>query len=184
MNPKLSRALKISSSAMIGAVVLLALLLYGVRLAGLTPYTVLSPSMEPEYPTGALIYLKDTDPSTLQVGDVITFRLGNNTTATHRIVELVPDEQDLNYIRFRTKGDNNDTADGSLVEPTAVVGKAVFCIPYLGYLAQYMQKTPGSYVVIIIGLIMIAYVVVVDIITEEPREKTYFKEGAVQNEET
>lgn len=184
MNPKLGRALKISSSALIGAVVLLASLLYGVRLVGLVPYTVLSPSMEPKYPTGSLIYLTDVDPSTLQAGDVITFRLGVDTTATHRIVELVPDEQDPTYIRFRTKGDNNDTADGSLVEPTAVVGKAVFCIPYLGYLAQSMQKAPGSYVVIIIGLIMIAYVVVVDIITEEPREKTYFEEGDVQNEET
>lgn len=184
MNPKLGRALKISSSAMVGAVVLLALLLYGVRLVGLVPYTVLSPSMEPKYPTGALIYLTDTDPSALQAGDVVTFRLGGTTTATHRIVELVPDEQDPTYIRFRTKGDNNDTVDGALVEPIAVVGKAVFCIPYLGYLAQYLQKTPGSYVVIIIGLIMIAYVVIVDIVTEEPKEKKYFEEGDVQSEET
>ena len=184
MNPHLRKALKISSWAMVGAVLLLALLLYGVRLVGLVPYTVLSPSMEPDYPTGALIYLKNTDPSTLQIGDVITFRLGNNTTATHRIVELVPDEQDPAYIRYRTKGDNNKTVDGTLVEPTAIVGKAVFCVPYLGYLAQYMQKTPGSYVVIIIGLIVIAYVVIVDIITEEPRKKTYSEEGAVQNEES
>ena len=84
MNPHLRKALKISSWAMVGAVLLLALLLYGVRLVGLVPYTVLSPSMEPKYPTGSLIYLTNADPSALQPEDVITFSLGGTTTATHR----------------------------------------------------------------------------------------------------
>jgi signal peptidase len=181
MNPILRRALKLSSSLMIGLVVLLAILLFGLRFVGLTPYTVLSPSMEPKYPTGSLIYLVKVDPDELQVKDVITFRLGGGTTATHRIIELVADEQDPTHIRFRTKGDNNDTPDGSLVEKDAVVGKAVLCIPYLGYLAQYMQKPPGSYTVIAIGLAMIAYTIVVDMVTETKKEKIQ-EEGDVQNE--
>lgn len=182
MNPILRRALKLSSSVMIGLVVLLAILLFGLRFVGLTPYTVLSPSMEPKYPTGSLIYLVKVDPDELQVKDVITFRLGGGTTATHRIIELVADEQDPTYIRFRTKGDNNDTPDGSLVEKDAVVGKAVLCIPYLGYLAQYMQKPPGSYTVIAVGLAMIAYMIVVDMVTEQKKDNNKSKEGDVQNE--
>lgn len=182
MNPILRRALKLSSSLMIGLVVLLAILLFGLRFVGLTPYTVLSPSMEPKYPTGSLIYLVKVDPDELQVKDVITFRLGGGTTATHRIIELVADEQDPTHIRFRTKGDNNDTPDGSLVEKDAVVGKAVLCIPYLGYLAQYMQKPPGSYTVIAVGLAMIAYTIVVDMVTEQKKENNKSKEGDAQNE--
>lgn len=31
----------------------------GVRLVGLTPFAVLSASMEPQYPVGSLIYVQD-----------------------------------------------------------------------------------------------------------------------------
>ena len=44
------------------AIVILAILLAGVRLVGLTPYVVLSGSMEPNYHTGSLIYDKKVDP--------------------------------------------------------------------------------------------------------------------------
>ena len=180
MHPALRRALKISSSVLITLVALLAVLLYGLRFVGLTPYTVLSPSMEPALPTGSLIYLVDTDPNKLKEKDIITFRLSGSTTATHRIIELVADEQNPDIIRFRTKGDNNDTPDGALVEKDAVVGKTVFCIPYLGYLAQYMQKPPGSYTVIAVGLALIAYVVLVDMVTEVKKENNQPEEGDVQ----
>lgn len=71
------------------------------RVAGYTPYVVMSGSMEPVIHTGAVAFIntKDTD---CQVGDIITYRLrGNNgeeILVTHRIVE----EQDGMYI---TQGD-------------------------------------------------------------------------------
>ena len=54
-------------------VVLLAIALVGVRVVGLQAYTVLSGSMEPAYPTGSVIYVKEVDYKTLEVGDPITF---------------------------------------------------------------------------------------------------------------
>ena len=70
-------------------VVGLAVLLVGVRLVGLTPYVVLSGSMEPTYPTGALIYVKDVKPQDVKVGDPITFVLNEElTVATHRVIEV------------------------------------------------------------------------------------------------
>lgn len=54
-------------------VVLLAIALVGVRVVGLQVYTVLSGSMEPAYPTGSVIYVKEVDYKTLEVGDPITF---------------------------------------------------------------------------------------------------------------
>ena len=94
---------------------LLAVLLIGVRLLGVQVYSVLSGSMEPKYPVGSLIYVKAVDPYELKSGDVITFMLNENTVATHRIVEVVPDESDSGVVRFRTKGDANEAEDGSLV---------------------------------------------------------------------
>ena len=69
-------------------VVLLAIALVGVRVVGLQVYTVLSGSMEPAYPTGSVIYVKEVDYKTLEVGDPITFMLSEDIIATHRIVEI------------------------------------------------------------------------------------------------
>lgn len=130
------------SSILVALVVLLALLLVGARLFGLQVYTVLSGSMEPTYHTGSLIYVKKVDPYTIRDGQVITFMLDENTIATHRVVGVVPDEEDSTVVRFRTKGDANETEDGGLVHYKNVIGTPVFTIPYLGFVANYIQHPP------------------------------------------
>ena len=82
------------TTVLVAVVVILALLLVGVRLFGMQVYTVLSGSMEPVYHTGSLIYVKNVDYRDLKEGDVITFMLDEDTVATHRIVGIVPDEED------------------------------------------------------------------------------------------
>ena len=172
MNPILKKTLKIVSTSLMTVVIILALLLVGVKLVGIEVLTILSPSMEPKYPTGSLIYLVDVDkPSDLEVGDVITFKIADSTTATHRIKEIIPDESDPSVLRYRTKGDNNDTYDGKLVEFSDVQGKAVFCIPLLGYLAMYIQTRVGSIVAIAVSLTVVMFVMVVDIITGDKDKK-------------
>ena len=79
------------TTVLVALVVILAILLVGVRLVGLTPYVVLSGSMEPTYHTGSLIYVKKVDPYTIQPGQAITFMLDENTVATHRVVGKVQD---------------------------------------------------------------------------------------------
>lgn len=182
MNRKLKIVLKAISSVVAGTVVLLAVLLVGVRIFGIQVLTILSPSMEPKYPTGSVIYIVDVHPAELKVNDVITFQLTDNMTATHRIIELVPDEDDSSMIRFRTKGDNNDTADGSLVEFDDVVGKPVLCIPLLGYLAMLIQNPPGSYIAIGVGLAMILFVMIVDTVIDGKKSKKFVHKGEIDNE--
>ncbi len=171
MNPKLKKALKIVSNSLLAVVIVLAILLVGVRIVGIDILTVLSPSMEPKYPTGSLIYLVDVDPAKLEVEDVITYRISDTTTATHRIKEIIPDEDDPSIVRFRTKGDNNDDYDGKLVEFEQVEGKVVFCIPLLGYLAMYIQRPPGLYVAIGTALVIVFFVMVVDTVTDDKKSK-------------
>lgn len=142
------------SSILVALVVLLALLLVGARLFGLQVYTVLSGSMEPTYHTGSLIYVKKVDPYTIRDGQVITFMLDENTIATHRVVGVVPDEEDSTVVRFRTKGDANETEDGGLVHYKNVIGTPVFTIPYLGFVANYIQHPPGMYVAISAGAVL------------------------------
>ena len=161
------------SSVLVALVVLLALLLAGVRFVGLQVYTVLSGSMEPEYPVGSLIYVKETDPFTLQSGDVITFMINEDTLATHRIVAVVPDADDPGTIRFRTKGDANEMEDGSLVHYKNVVGKPIFKIPGLGYVASYIQRPPGLYITIAAAVVILLLAFLPDMLGDEkaPEEK-------------
>ena len=148
-------------------VVILAILLVGVRLVGLQPYTVLSGSMEPLYHVGSLIYVKKVDPTELESGDVITYMLDEKTLSTHRIVEVIPDANDASVVRFRTKGDANDVADGSLVHCKNVVGSPVFTIPYLGYVANYVQNPPGTYVAIAFGAILLLLMFLPDLFEDD-----------------
>ena len=127
----------------------------GARVVGLQVFTVLSGSMEPTYHTGSLIYVKEVDPYTITEGQPITFMLDEDTVATHRVVGIVPDEEDPTVIRFRTKGDANDAEDGGLVHYKNVIGTPVFSIPYLGYVADYIQHPPGMYVAISAGAVLL-----------------------------
>ena len=145
----------IVTTVLVTAAVLLALALAGVRLVGLTPYVVLSGSMEPAYHTGSLIYDKKVDPFTLKEGDVITFMVSEDTLATHRIVGVVPDEDEPGTIRFRTKGDANDAEDGTLVHYKNVVGTPVFTIPYLGYFSNWITHAPGKYIAITAAVVFL-----------------------------
>lgn len=171
MKRKLKKILNALTTIIVVMVAILAIPLVGIRIVGIDILTVLSPSMEPKYPTGSLIYLVDVDPAKLEVEDVITYRISEKTTATHRIKEIIPDEDDPSIVRFRTKGDNNDDYDGSLVEFEQVEGKVIFCIPLLGHLAMYIQRPPGLYVAIGTALAIIFLVMVVDTVTDDKKSK-------------
>ncbi len=170
MNPKLKKILKILSNALVIFVVVLAILLHGLQFIGLKPYSVLSGSMQTVYPTGSLLYIKDVNPETLKVGDVITYKMASGSLCTHRIIELVPDEDDPAIVRFCTKGDENDTVD-PLVDYDSVVGKAVFCIPLLGYLATYMAVPPGKYIAITVAIALILIEIMISLVLNDKDKK-------------
>lgn len=165
------------------AIVILAIALVGVRLVGLTPYAVLSGSMEPTYHVGSLIYVRNIEPKDIQVGMPLTFVVNEDLlVATHRVVNIeevtsteqpivdeagepmldadgnqmyqeVPLEEPAYY--FYTKGDANDVEDGSPVYYKNVVGTPVFSIPYLGYLSNWLQTREGMIMGISIALVLL-----------------------------
>ena len=171
MNKSLKKIWNVISSILVALVVLLALLLVGARVVGLQVFTVLSGSMEPTYHTGSLIYVKKVDPYTITDGQPITFMLDENTVATHRVVGIVPDEEDPTVIRFRTKGDANEAEDGSLVHYKNVIGTPVFTIPYLGYVADYIQHPPGMYIAISAGAVLLLLVFIPDVFASDKDEE-------------
>ena len=181
MNRTMKRIWNWFTSAIVAAVVILAVLLVGARLIGLQVFTVLSGSMEPAYHVGSLIFVKEADSVELTSGDVITFMMDNNTVVTHRIVEVVPDENDPEILRFRTKGDANNAEDGSLVHYRNVIGTPIFTIPALGYVATYIQNPPGTYVAVSVAAIMLALVFVPDLFSDNKKKRS--KNASEESEE-
>ena len=85
--------------------------------------------------------------------------LAEDTVATHRIVEVLPDENDPAVVRFRTKGDANAAADGALVHCNNVIGTPVLTIPLLGYFVEWVRRPPGLYAAlgVVAVLVLLAF---------------------------
>ena len=171
MNKTFKKIWNIFTNTLVILALALVLALVGVRLFGLQVFTVLSGSMEPTYHTGSLIYVKKVDPFALQAGDVITYLMDADTVATHRVMGIVPDENDPGVIRFRTKGDANDVEDATLVHYANVVGTPVFTIPKLGFLVNYVQNPPGRYVAISVAALLLCLVFLPDIFEEDSNKE-------------
>lgn len=183
MNKTVKKIWDAVTSIAVLAVVIVALLMVGVRLFGIQVFAVISGSMEPEYPVGSLIYVKSVDPYELESGDVITYMIDEDTVSTHRVVGVVPDENDPAVIRFRTKGDANDAEDATLVHYKNVLGSPVFTIPKLGYLSDYIQNPPGRYVAISAVAILILLMILPDLFEPEGEGKKKSKGKPDKNSE-
>ena len=168
--------LNIISTILVVILVILAILLAGVRVFGLTPYTVLSGSMEPNYHVGSLVYVKKTDAPDLKEGDAITYMADEKTIVTHRIAQIVPDEEDASVLRFITKGDANDKRDAAPVHQNNVIGKVLFTVPYLGYVSEYIRHAPGMYVAIGACLALLILTFLPGLIADEATKKKDEKE--------
>ena len=150
----LKKIWNVVSTVLVVLMVLSAVFLMGARLFGYECYTVISGSMEPEYMVGDLLYVKKVDVNSIKVGDDITFVLNEDlVVATHRVVRVDTENQ-----RFYTKGLANDIEDAP-VHFNNVIGVPQFHIPKLGYVSDFVQNPPGTYIAIgaVILLILLVF---------------------------
>ena len=137
--------------------ILLIIALFGVRLFSLSPYVVVSGSMEPKYLVGSIVYVKDVPKEQLKVGDDITFYLDQDSVATHRINKIYKDEK-----KVQTYGINNiDTNghqinDARVIDFDKIVGKVKYSIPKLGFVYMFLRTTSGKIAILVIVLAMLA----------------------------
>ena len=160
-------------------VVAAAVLLIGLRVMGYQVYNVISGSMEPTYSVGDLLYVKQVDPDSVQVGDPITFVLNENlVVATHRVIRV-----DAENRRFYTQGDANDTADAAPVHFNNLIGVPMFSIPRLGYVSDFVQHPPGTYIAVGAGLIVLAALFLPDLLFKDNGEENADKVSGKKEEE-
>ncbi len=103
-------------------------------------YHVLTPSMRPEFNVGDMIFVKMVDPSDVEVGDIVTFHPSSKSKAflTHRVVQLLPADEENQQDRMVTKGDFNNAEDPP-VSLDAVIGVHAFTIPAMGGIIEFVR---------------------------------------------
>ena len=142
---------------------------------GYKPFIVLSGSMKSVFNVGDLVIVKKADVNTLKVGDIIAFRGSDNLVTTHRIVNIVKQNND---ICFQTKGDNNNVEDKNLVCSKNIEGKYKSKIAKLGSVILFLQQPLGFTIVIMSIFIIYMFMYLLEnrkINKEELKEFEEFK---------
>ena len=104
--------------------------------------TVLSGSMTPTIPVGAIVLVRPVDPGTLHVGDIATYQReeGKDDYVTHRILKI---DHSTTPATFTFKGDANRGPDINPVVPGQIRGQVWFHVPYLGAIRDGLHGKGG-----------------------------------------
>lgn len=128
---------------------------------GYSVFSVESPSMEPAYMTGDLVFVKIIDPDELSEQDVITFRRSDKPEIiiTHRIVDI----KEVGEVRyFTTLGDNNHGLINDWEKDFSedlIIGKVTGKSPFLGKL--YNGIVAGGINIVYGGAIFIFMIIAI-----------------------
>jgi signal peptidase I len=116
---------------------------------------VLSGSMAPGLPVGAMAFVRPVDPADVRPDDVITFQRAPDAPelVTHRV--LAVDDSSGTPV-FTTKGDANEDADLDPVPASALRGELWFGMPHLGRLAALLQSPKGAGLLVVLVCATIA----------------------------
>lgn len=150
-----AKTVSVITAIVTAAVILICAAFVLPRAIGLKPYIVRSGSMEPDIPTGSIIFV-DTHNQIPKVGEVFTFEEPDGVLVTHRIVH---DNGDGTYT---TKGDANSECDANPISKNQIIGKYKVNAPGMGYFFAAItgrtvniagHQIPGGPILIILALI-------------------------------
>jgi signal peptidase len=138
----------------IGTIVTISVLI--PRIAGATPYVVLTGSMRPTMPPGTMVVVKPVKSGDVGIGDVVTYQLrsGEPTVVTHRVVATT-------YLKgepiFQTQGDANNVADEKWVRQVQIRGVKWYAVPYLGYVTSAITSGQRHVATVAIVTFLLGY---------------------------
>jgi signal peptidase len=160
------------------AFITVAIMSFGTRIPllarlGFNFFAVTSGSMEPQIPTGSLVYAGKYKLEDLKKDDIITYRKTNTETkesavVTHRIAEVKKTEEKQQVqengkasektivtYTFKTKGDANSVTDSYDVGPSEIIGLYKWHVPKLGYISIFAQKPQGFILLVIVPAVIL-----------------------------
>ena len=131
-------------------------------------YTIISPSMKPEYDVYDMIIAKNVeDPLTLKKGDVVVYKgeVGDfkDKIVTHRIDKVYTG---TNPRKFLTKGDANDYPDPEITSDQ-IMGKVERKTVLLSFLSHIVNNIYGFYFIVFVPIVILVFLEVMDSINEK-----------------
>lgn len=152
------RIISIFENIVIALVALLLVAFIVLKATGFQFFVVMSGSMEPILPVGSVVLVQPTPYDDIQVGDDISFVVGEERiTVTHRVIE-----KDENSNTLTTKGVANNVSDDP-IPASAVIGKVIFDIPFIGRLLYFLSSLQGK---IVAGIVVVAWVIITMLIKQ------------------
>ena len=134
-----------------------------VSIFGFSVFRVITDSMEPAIPVGALILNQETEIDNVKIGDIICFRSMESymygSIVTHRVVDI---KTIVGKIALTTRGDANNSEDSYYVVESNFIGKVISVTGEDSFLLNaYRVLTTGAgfFTLIIIPVVIIASVI-------------------------
>jgi len=163
------RALSALATTVMIAALLLAAAMIVPTLLGFERYVIVSGSMVPAIPVGAVVYDEVVPVDDIEIGDIITFvpppEYGIDDPVTHRVVQITFAGKQSSHPGqrvFQTKGDANEDVDPwQMLLDGPEQARYVDHIPYVGYFYMALQMRWVQVLVIAVPAIALAVYIVV-----------------------
>lgn len=118
-------------------------------ICGIRFYRVRSGSMGEAVPKGSLCFVSTySSYENIDAGDIISFRLNDDVTITHRAESITKDG-------VITKGDCNMGKDPDPVTRDNYIGKTIFAIPELGMIFGWLNTVKGRIIIVLFVIFII-----------------------------
>lgn len=154
---KIATAIIVSTIVGVVCVLVIFAASNGVNFRSLKAYVILSGSMEPELKVGGLAIVAKAN--NYLTNEIISFSPSGDPKdiVTHRIiVKEYPEGVEKSPI-FLTAGDANKNFDFKKIKQEQIIGKVIFSIPYLGYIANFFKEPYGFILFFIVPVTIIVY---------------------------
>lgn len=110
-----------------------------------------------DFASGDLVFVKEVSPTTIAIGDIISYRSEApdtfGETFTHKVRSLITDENGQPC--FITYGTTTGVDDELPVKYTQFQGRYVFDIPKLGTFFSFLKTTPGYFICIFLPFMLL-----------------------------
>lgn len=113
-----------------------AIIWFAVGLFPIYPSVIVTGSMEPVIMPGDVVLVEKVDSGSVRAGDIIMFDNGEGIHITHRIIEIIEND---NGRLFVTKGDNNPSRDSDPSNESQFRGKIISIVPKLGLPSLFIR---------------------------------------------